>query len=229
MSSGYRSGQSSPDPCVPPPGGALAQPTLPSTLKLRAMLDAGVVDLSVVYRLYRSIMYCGGSARVLSWEGTPLRLRLRRKSSFMFSRNILRSKVPPSRSPPGPPSKRWASPAANARPRLSSGFPCAQPASRESTGRATQSAPQHMLGRRCRPGQETAGGGPGVLAGAGRSPEGAGPHFPAEGSARRPRASSQALTRGPRSGLRLLLSGPRSRAPTSYLRELSVNEGSINI
>lgn len=174
-------------------------------------------------------MYWGGSARVLSWEGTPLRLRLRRKSTFMFSRNILRSKVPPSRSPPGPPSKRWASPPADARPRLSRGFPGAQPASRESTGRATQSALQHILGRRRRPGQETAGGGRGCVSGRREEPGRSGPAFSCPWLCTSPRASSQALTRGPRSGLPLLLSGSRCRAPTSYLRELSVNECSINI
>lgn len=46
------------DHCVfPQPPGAKVEPTLPSTLKLRTMLDAGVDVLSVVYLLYRSIMY----------------------------------------------------------------------------------------------------------------------------------------------------------------------------
>lgn len=174
MSSGHVRGSAALTP--ESPRGALAEPTLPSTLKLRTMLDAGVVDLSVVYLLYRSIMYCGGSARVLSWEGTPLRLRLRRKSTFMFSRNILRSKEPPSGSPPCPASQRWASPPVGVCPWLSSGFPCAGQASRESTGRATQSAPQHILGRCCRPGQETAGG-RGCVSGRREEPGRSGPAF----------------------------------------------------
>lgn len=152
--------------------------------------------MSVVYLLYRSIMYCGGSARVLSWDGTPLRLRLRRKSTFMFSRNILRSKVPPPCSPPGPTSRRWASPPACARPRLSRGFPCPEQVSRDSTGRATHSAPWHILGWQACPGQETASGHLG-LAGMGRSPGGADPHRPADHCPPSTLVSSQALTRRP--------------------------------
>lgn len=151
MTSGLHPGESSCGPVSPTPARLVQAETLPSMLKLRTMLDAGVVDLSDVYLLYRSIMYCGGSTLVLSCEGTPLRLRLRKKSTFMFSRNIFRLKVCSGSSPPGTPSGLWAVPPADPRPQLCSGFPCREPASRDSRGRATHSAPGHILGPRNHP------------------------------------------------------------------------------
>lgn len=102
-------------------------------------------DLSEVYLLYRSIMYCGGSALVLSWEGTPLRLRLRRKSIFMFSRNTCRSSAPCGGPTRGSPCEARLFPAPEARPQLCRGFPCPEQDSSDSTGRATHSDPGPIL------------------------------------------------------------------------------------
>lgn len=75
MTSGLHPGESSCGPVSPTPARLVQAETLPSMLKLRTMLDAGVVDLSDVYLLYRSIMYCGGSTLVLSCEGTPAQVK----------------------------------------------------------------------------------------------------------------------------------------------------------
>lgn len=191
------------------PGGS----TVPSTLKLRTMLEAGVDDLSVVYLLYKSIMYWGGSALVLSWEGMPLRLRLRRKSTFMFSRNIFRSKTPSS-PPPDNPSVLWAFPSGDVCPQLCSGFCCVGQTSRNSGSRATWKAPGDILGPEgglrdwC-----------GILLGTMRSPGGKGPHCPVGCL-----AGSLAGSRSPQQSNNppLFLSGCGCDARTSYLRQLSL-------
>lgn len=191
------------------PGGS----TIPSTLKLRTMLEAGVDDLSVVYLLYKSIMYWGGSALVLSWEGMPLRLRLRRKSTFMFSRNIFRSKTPSS-PPPDHPSELRAFPSGDAWPQLCRGFCCVGPTSRKSGSRAARKAPGDILGP-----DGALRGCCGVSLGAMRSPGGKGPHCPVDRL-----AGSLAGSRSPQHSDNppLFLSGCGCCARTSYLRQLSL-------
>lgn len=162
-------------PYVPPHGTLGEFRTLPSTLKLRTMLEAGVDDLSVVYLLYRSIMYWGGSTLVLSWEGMPLKLRLRRKSTFMFSRNIFKSKTPSS-PPPDNPSELRAFPPGDGWTQSCSGFWCVGQTSRNSKSRATQKAPGDILGPK-----EGLQGCCGMSPGAARrSPGEAGPHCPSD-------------------------------------------------
>lgn len=202
-------GQGAARPTPRNPGGS----TIPSTLKLRTMLEAGVDDLSVVYLLYKSIMYWGGSVLVLSWEGMPLRLRLRRKSTFMFSRNIFRSKTPSSPAPDNPRELR-AFPPGDACAQFCSGFCCVGQTSRNSGSRATRKAPGDILGP-----EGGLRGCCGLSLGTVRSPGGIGPHCSVDCL-----AESLAASRSPQQSDNppLFLSGCGCYARTSYLRQLSL-------
>lgn len=150
--------------------------------------------MSVVYLLYKSIMYWGGSALVLSWEGMPLRLRLRRKSTFMFSRNICRSKTPSSPAPDNP-RELWAFSPGDACSQFCSGFCCVTQTSRNSGSRATRKAPGDILGP-----EGGLRGCCGLSLGATRSPGGIGPHCPADCLAK-----TLAVSRSPQQSSTLLI------------------------
>lgn len=148
----------------PPPPGAPEEPTLPSTLKLRTMFDAGWTSCRwCICCIDRS---CTVVARLgFCPEGTP-QVELRRKSTFIFLRNILRSKVAPSCSPPGPLAGGGHLPRGPGRPGSPVASLGAEQASRRAQAEPSERPTAH-LGR-----SPWSGDCGGRGAGAGRSPEG---------------------------------------------------------
>lgn len=91
---------------------------LPSFLKLRMMLAVGMAVRSLAKRLYSSIMYSGGSSRVLpggrSGGPKPDRLKVRRNCSFRLSTRLCMSMLVPWSWNDGSTTPPWPSPSPGA-------------------------------------------------------------------------------------------------------------------